>query len=135
MIGAGAGNPPCIVDETADIVKAAEDIINGASFDYNLPCIAEKNLIVVASVAEYLIQQMQSFGALLLNYEQTEKLRAICLPDGSANKKLVGKSPSALLEAAARCARPAATGTTATRCGSWIANALPARLWSPRRRP
>ncbi|MEJ1604663.1 aldehyde dehydrogenase EutE, partial [Escherichia coli] len=45
-------------------------------------------------------QQMQSFGALLLNHEQTEKLRAICLPDGSANKKLVGKSPSALLEAA-----------------------------------
>ncbi|MBW9972093.1 aldehyde dehydrogenase EutE, partial [Escherichia coli] len=91
---------PCIVDETADIVKAAEDIINGASFDYNLPCIAEKSLIVVASVADYLIQQMQSFGALLLNHEQTEKLRAICLPDGSANKKLVGKSPSALLEAA-----------------------------------
>ncbi|EJL8865004.1 CoA-acylating propionaldehyde dehydrogenase PduP [Escherichia coli] len=100
VIGAGAGNPPCIVDETADIVKAAEDIINGASFDYNLPCIAEKSLIVVASVADYLIQQMQSFGALLLNHEQTEKLRAICLPDGSANKKLVGKSPSALLEAA-----------------------------------
>lgn len=100
VIYAGAGNPPCIVDETADIVKAAEDIINGASFDYNLPCIAEKSLIVVASVAEYLIQQMQSFGALLLNHEQTEKLRAICLPDGSANKKLVGKSPSALLEAA-----------------------------------
>lgn len=42
VIGAGAGNPPCIVDETADIVKAAEDSINGASFDYNLPCIAEK---------------------------------------------------------------------------------------------
>ena len=82
------------------VAMGMKDIINGASFDYNLPCIAEKSLIVVASVAEYLIQQMQSFGALLLNYEQTEKLRAICLPDGSANKKLVGKSPSALLEAA-----------------------------------
>lgn len=54
----------------------------------------------MASVADYLIQQMQSFGALLLNHEQTEKLRAVCLPDGVANKKLVGKSPSALLEAA-----------------------------------
>ena len=51
VIGAGAGNPPCIVDETADLVKAAEDIISGAAFDYNLPCIAEKSLIVVASVA------------------------------------------------------------------------------------
>ena len=100
VIGAGAGNPPCIVDETADIVKAAEDIINGASFDYNLPCIAEKSLIVVESVADYLIQQMQSFGAFLLNREQTDQLRAICLPGNVANKKLVGKSPSAMLEAA-----------------------------------
>lgn len=100
VIGAGAGNPPCIVDETADVVKAAEDIINGASFDYNLPCIAEKSLIVVASIAEQLIQQMQSFGALLLSPADTDRLRAICLPEGQANKALVGKSPSALLAAA-----------------------------------
>lgn len=100
VIGAGAGNPPCIVDETADLVKAAEDIINGASFDYNLPCIAEKSLIVVDAVAERLVQQMQSFGAMLLNREEVDKLRAVCLPEGIANKKLVGKSPATLLEAA-----------------------------------
>lgn len=91
MIGAGAGSP-CIVDETADLVKAAEDIINGASFDYNLPCIAEKSLIVVESVAERLVQQMQTFGALLLSPADTDKLRAACLPEGQANKKLVGKA-------------------------------------------
>ena len=39
-IGAGAGNPPVVVDETADIEKAAKDIVNGCSFDNNLPCIA-----------------------------------------------------------------------------------------------
>ena len=39
-IGAGAGNPPALVDETADIRKAAEDIVNGCTFDNNLPCIA-----------------------------------------------------------------------------------------------
>lgn len=99
VIGAGAGNPPCIVDETADLVKAAEDIINGASFDYNLPCIAEKSLIVVESVADNLIQQMQSFGAMLLTPAETDKLRATCLPEGQANKKLVGKSPETMLEA------------------------------------
>lgn len=81
-------------------MKAAEDIINGASFDYNLPCIAEKSLIVVESVAERLVQQMQTFGALLLSPADTDKLRAACLPEGQANKKLVGKSPSAMLEAA-----------------------------------
>lgn len=68
------------------LVKAAEDIINGASFDYNLPCIAEKSLIVVESVAERLVQQMQTFGALLLSPADTDKLRAVCLPEGQANK-------------------------------------------------
>ncbi len=92
MIGAGAGNPPCIVDETADLVKAAEDIISGAAFDYNLPCIAEKSLIVVASVADRLIQQMQDFDALLLSRQEADTLRTVCLPDGAANKKLVGKA-------------------------------------------
>ena len=48
-IGAGAGNPPVLVDATADIEKAARDIVDGASFDNNLPCIAEKEAIVVDS--------------------------------------------------------------------------------------
>ncbi|MEH4255092.1 cob(I)yrinic acid a,c-diamide adenosyltransferase [Klebsiella pneumoniae] len=106
VIGAGAGNPPCIVDETADLVKAAEDIISGAAFDYNLPCIAEKSLIVVASVADRLIQQMQDFDALLLSRQEADTLRAVCLPDGAANKKLVGKSPAALLAAAGLAVPP-----------------------------
>ena len=54
-IGAGAGNPPVVVDETADIEKAAKDIVDGCSFDNNLPCIAEKEVIAVDSVADYLI--------------------------------------------------------------------------------
>lgn len=100
VIGAGAGNPPCIVDETADLVKAAEDIINGASFDYNLPCIAEKSLIVVDSVADKLQQQMQAFNAYRVTGSDIDKLRAVCVIDGVANKKLVGKCPATLLRAA-----------------------------------
>lgn len=46
-IGAGAGNPPALVDETADVRKAAEDIVNGCTFDNNLPCIAEKEIVAV----------------------------------------------------------------------------------------
>ncbi len=94
------------VDETADLVKAAEDIISGAAFDYNLPCIAEKSLIVVASVADRLIQQMQDFDALLLSRQEADTLRTVCLPDGAANKKLVGKSPAALLAAAGLAVPP-----------------------------
>lgn len=108
VVGAGAGNPPCIVDETAELVKAAEDIINGASFDYNLPCIAEKSLIVVDCVADRLIQQMQAFGALRVTGSDIDKLRAACIIDGVANKKLVGKSPSTILQAAGLSVPPKA---------------------------
>lgn len=65
-IGAGAGNPPVVVDETADIPHAAESIINGATLDNNLPCIAEKEVVVVDSVADELIAEMQNCGAYLL---------------------------------------------------------------------
>ncbi len=58
-IGAGAGNPPVIVDETADIEKAARDIVAGCSFDNNLPCIAEKEVIAVGCIADQLITYMQ----------------------------------------------------------------------------
>ena len=62
-IGAGPGNPPALVDETADIEKAAKDIIDGCTFDNNLPCIAEKEVVVVDQVADYLIFNMKKNGA------------------------------------------------------------------------
>ena len=74
-IGAGAGNPPVIVDETADIKKAAKDIVNGASFDNNLPCIAEKECFAVASIKDELIENMTKNGAYLLkNQADIDKL-------------------------------------------------------------
>ncbi|NDL63204.1 aldehyde dehydrogenase family protein [Acerihabitans arboris] len=100
-IGAGAGNPPSLVDETAVLDKAAQDIVSGASFDYNLPCTAEKSLIVVESVADALLAEMQKCGALMVSGDANiAKLRQIAIIDGHANKALVGKSPLELLKAA-----------------------------------
>jgi propionaldehyde dehydrogenase len=102
VIGAGAGNPPCIVDETACLRKAAKDIISGASFDYNLPCISEKSVIVVDCVADELIGNMVNGGALLVKSPaDIVKLRnAVINEKGDANKKLVGKSPITIAKAA-----------------------------------
>ena len=70
-IGAGAGNPPALVDETADIRKAAEDIVNGCTFDNNLPCIAEKEIVAVSSIADELMYYMlNEQGCYLINEEQ-----------------------------------------------------------------
>ena len=101
-IGAGEGNPPVIVDETADIKKAGADIVAGASFDNNLPCIAEKECFVVSSVADELIASMLESGAYLLKGADVEKLIKIALveKDGKLviNKKWVGKDAGKFLK-------------------------------------
>ncbi|CUH94321.1 hypothetical protein P22_0387 [Propionispora sp. 2/2-37] len=73
-IGAGAGNPPAVVDETADLEKAAKDIVAGCSFDNNLPCIAEKEVIAVGSIADRLMDYMVRNGAYKITPQQTAEL-------------------------------------------------------------
>ena len=80
-IGAGAGNPPVIVDDTADISKAGKDIIDGCTFDNNLPCIAEKEVFVFKNIADRLIGEMLKNGAYLLNANETEKLDKVVLEE------------------------------------------------------
>lgn len=79
LIAAGAGNPPVVVDETANIENAAKSIVFGASFDNNIICADEKVLIVVDSVADKLIEAMKRHHAYQLNGEQAKQLEPILL--------------------------------------------------------
>lgn len=101
-IGAGAGNPPVIVDDTADIAKAAKDIVDGASFDNNLPCIAEKECFAFSNITDELIHYMLQNGAYLIKGEQIEQLKNKILVEKngkySINKKWVGKDASLFLK-------------------------------------
>lgn len=96
-IGAGAGNPPVLVDETADIPKAARDIVNGATFDNNLPCIAEKEIVAVNQIFDELIHYLVENGCYILNKEEQDKLTAVVLKDNKLNRKCVGKDAITLL--------------------------------------
>lgn len=102
-IGAGAGNPPVIVDDTADIEKAARDIVSGASFDNNLPCIAEKECFAFDSIADDLIKYMTQNGAYLIKGAQIDELVKLCLVEKngkySINKDWVGRDASKFLKA------------------------------------
>lgn len=102
-LGAGAGNPPVVVDETADIAKAAKDIVDGATFDNNLPCIAEKEVIVVDKVADELIYWMQKNGCYQIAGAYVEKLENMVLikKDGKIilNRQWVGKDAYKILNA------------------------------------
>ena len=97
-IGAGAGNPPALVDETADIRKAAQDIVNGCTFDNNLPCIAEKEIVAVDSIADELMHYMISEqGCYLISKEEQERLVSTVLTPKGLNRKCVGRSARTLL--------------------------------------
>ena len=106
-IGAGAGNPPVIVDDTADIAKAGKDIIDGCTFDNNLPCIAEKEVFAFRNIADELISNMLKNGAYMINAEQASKLASIVLVDKTdkkgnvrkiVNRDCVGRDADVILE-------------------------------------
>ncbi len=98
-IGAGAGNPPALVDDTADIRKAARDIVNGCVFDNNLPCIAEKEVVAVDSIADELIHWMlEEDDCYLVSREEQEKLMATVFTTGTRlNRECVGRDAKTLL--------------------------------------
>ena len=106
-IGAGAGNPPVIVDDTADIQKAGKDIIDGCSFDNNLPCIAEKEVFAFNNIADELISVMKKNGAYQITADQAARLADIVLVDTknpktgiikkTINRECVGRDAKVLL--------------------------------------
>ena len=103
VIAAGPGNPPVVVDETADMENAAKCIVDGASFDNNLLCIAEKEVFVVDIAAGQLKNAMLRHGAYELNRRQLEKLMDVITVkregnDISVNKKFVGRDVKIILK-------------------------------------
>jgi aldehyde dehydrogenase len=102
---AGPGNPPAVVDATADIEKAAAGIIFGCAYDNNLLCIGEKEVFVVDAVADKLLEAMSRHGGYRLTTEQMDKLASIALHQDPKSKhwipdrKFVGADPQVLGEA------------------------------------
>lgn len=99
-IAAGPGNPPAIIDETADIQNAAKHVIAGTSFDNNLLCIGEKALFVVDAVANETVRELTRSGGHLLGASQLQALEAVVTEKGESNKAYIGKDALTILNAA-----------------------------------
>ncbi len=78
-IVAGPGNPPVVVDETADLDRAARAMILGSAYDNNLLCIAEKEVFVVEDVADALLAAMDRAGAVRLNGREIDALTKVAI--------------------------------------------------------
>src|SRR5262245_58322442 len=102
-IVAGPGNPPVVVDETADLENAAKSIIAGAAFDNNLLCIGEKEVFVVESVFDEMMDTMAKHKAARLNEKQIAALTAAAFVAEKdeprklhVNKDLIGQDATVL---------------------------------------
>ena len=99
-IGAAAGNPPALVDDTADPQKAARDIILGHSFDNNMPCTSEKEVIMTSGIADALMNAFrQADNAHVLDPALLPQLEAIVLNEkrSGPNPKYIGKNACVML--------------------------------------
>jgi acyl-CoA reductase-like NAD-dependent aldehyde dehydrogenase len=103
-ITAGPGNPPAVVDQTADVEQAARSIVNGASFDNNVICTDVKTTIVVDTVADRLVQSMTAHGAYRLKEHELKRLERVIFREmgppgkpGQINPAWIGKNADRIL--------------------------------------
>lgn len=103
-VAAGPGNPPVVVDETADIERAARSIVDGASFDNNIICTDEKEVIVVDTVADRLVRAMGESGAYILKQHELKRLERVIFREmgppgkpGVINPEWIGKNAGVIL--------------------------------------
>jgi aldehyde dehydrogenase len=103
-IVAGPGNPPVVVDETADLDRAARGIILGAAYDNNLLCIGEKEVFAVAPIFDELMDTMTHHKAVRLDAKQIEALTKAAFVKGDdkhplvVNKDFIGRDAAVLAE-------------------------------------
>jgi aldehyde dehydrogenase len=109
-IVAGPGNPPVVVDETADLDRAARSIIRGGAYDNNLLCISEKQVFVVEDVFSAMLAAMERAGAVRLSAKEIDALtKAAITTVGEGehkhqvpHKDFIGKDAAVLARAAGR---------------------------------
>ena len=101
VIAAGPGNPPVIVDDTAILEKAAKDIVDGASFDNNVLCVAEKEVFAFKNITDALIAEMIRNGAFLIKGEDIKRVLALTLTKKDEeyliNRNYVGRNAVVIL--------------------------------------
>ena len=99
-LGVGAGNVAGIVDETADLTRAAELITRSKTFDHATSCSSENSLVIVDAAYDGLLQALVASGAVLLDAGQKTALRALMWPDGKLSPAVIGQSATLIAQRA-----------------------------------
>jgi acetaldehyde dehydrogenase (acetylating) len=95
--GVGPGNAPCYIEQSADLAKAAADIVLGKSFDNGVLCSSPNSVVVDATVDAEVRRQFASQGGHFLSTAEADVLaKALVTAQRLPNPALVGKSATAI---------------------------------------
>jgi acyl-CoA reductase-like NAD-dependent aldehyde dehydrogenase len=104
VIAAGPGNPPVVVDETAELDSAARHIVDGASLDNNIVCICEKEVLAVGRITDELKRKMADCGAVEIKGGDIDRLKDLIIQEDRGpsrhavtKREFVGKDAGYLL--------------------------------------
>jgi acyl-CoA reductase-like NAD-dependent aldehyde dehydrogenase len=106
VVAAGPGNPPVLVDETADLEAAGRDIVYGASLDNNIVCFCEKEVLAVDGTVDRLKRSMAAHGAVEVKGGDLARLHDLVIQEdrgpgkpGVTRREMVGKDAAVFLAA------------------------------------
>ena len=95
--GVGPGNAPCYIERTADIAKAASDIVLGKTFDNGLLCSSPNSVVVDESISEQTRQAFVAEGAYFLDTAEADRLaKALVTQQRLPSPALVGRTAAAI---------------------------------------
>ena len=98
--GVGSGNVPAYVDRSANVEKAAADILTGTSFDWGTLCSTERSVVADSPVRSRLLDALRERGGWVCSADEAQRLRAVVKPGGRFNTEIVGQSPRRIAEMA-----------------------------------
>ena len=99
-LGVGPGNVPCVIDRTADLKQATNDLVMSKSFDNGMICASEQAAIVHEAIYPQFVKEMKALNVYFTSPEETRKLANVVIVDGHVNSKIVGMKPVAIAEMA-----------------------------------
>ncbi|MGY6276647.1 aldehyde dehydrogenase family protein [Methylomonas sp. MgM2] len=79
--GVGVGNSVHVVDETADIVDAANTIAAAKTFDYATSCLADNAVVAEHHIYDELVSELEANGGYLCNAEEKARLQKLMWPE------------------------------------------------------
>lgn len=91
-LGAGPGNVPAVIDESADILLAVSSVIRSKTFDNGMICASEQSVVILDSIYDAVKAEFVKRGCHVLNEKEADKVRGTILINGALNAKIVGQS-------------------------------------------